>query len=176
MRISATACGLTLPSCMPVAFASTTPIVRKRILCSPRPSESFVAALTKHSWMNSSPSKPRPPWTQGLSAPPIWFLTPSPQNKAANASRMPPRCIRLKKTLELIEHITHTCNRRALDLTRQAHRLHHDLQKAMRCFGRQCRGQGQVFVKIVRQTEQQLLSLGKPITALAQHTQQVLEQ
>ena len=46
----------------------------------------------------------------------------------------------------------------------------------MRRFGRQCRGQGQVFVKLVRQTEQQLLSLGEPIKALAQQAQQVLEQ
>lgn len=46
----------------------------------------------------------------------------------------------------------------------------------MRRFGRQCRGQGQVFVKIVRQTEQQLLTLGEPITALAQQAQQILAQ
>ena len=46
----------------------------------------------------------------------------------------------------------------------------------MRRFGRQCRGQGQVFVKIVRQTEPQLLTLGEPIKALAQQAQQVLEQ
>jgi hypothetical protein len=46
----------------------------------------------------------------------------------------------------------------------------------MRRFGRQCRGQSQVFVKIVRQTEQQLLALGEPIKALAQKAQQVLEQ
>jgi len=46
----------------------------------------------------------------------------------------------------------------------------------MRRFGRQCRGQGQVFVKIVRQTEQQLLTLGEPIKVLAQQAQQVLEQ
>ena len=46
----------------------------------------------------------------------------------------------------------------------------------MRRFGRQCRGQGQVLVKIVRQTEQQLLILGEPIKALAQQAQQVLEQ
>ena len=46
----------------------------------------------------------------------------------------------------------------------------------MRRFGRQCRGQGQVFVKLVRQTEQQLLELGKPITALGQQAQQLLAQ
>jgi hypothetical protein len=46
----------------------------------------------------------------------------------------------------------------------------------MRRFGRQCRGQGQVFVKHVRHTEQQLLSLGEPIKTLAQQAQQILEQ
>jgi hypothetical protein len=33
----------------------------------------------------------------------------------------------------------------------------------MRGFGRSCRGHGQVFVTLVRQTEQQLLALGEPI-------------
>jgi hypothetical protein len=46
----------------------------------------------------------------------------------------------------------------------------------MRCFGRQCRGQGHVFVKLVRQTEQKLLELGEPITALGQQAQQLLAQ
>ena len=46
----------------------------------------------------------------------------------------------------------------------------------MRCFGRQCRGQGHVFVKLVRHTEQKLLELGEPITALGQQAQQLLAQ
>jgi hypothetical protein len=46
----------------------------------------------------------------------------------------------------------------------------------MRCFGRQCRGQGKVFVKLVRQTEQQLLQLGEPLTALGQQAQRLLDQ
>jgi hypothetical protein len=46
----------------------------------------------------------------------------------------------------------------------------------MRCFGRQCRGQGHVLVKVVRHTEQKLLALGEPITALGQHAQQLLAQ
>jgi hypothetical protein len=33
----------------------------------------------------------------------------------------------------------------------------------MRSFGRQCRGQGQVFVKLVRATERHLLALGPPL-------------
>ena len=45
----------------------------------------------------------------------------------------------------------------------------------MRSFGRQCRGQGRVFVKLVRQTEGQLLALGQPIPALGQQAQQLLE-
>lgn len=46
----------------------------------------------------------------------------------------------------------------------------------MRCFGRQCRGQGKVFVKLVRQTETQLLDLGTPIETLTQQAQEVLAQ
>ena len=46
----------------------------------------------------------------------------------------------------------------------------------MRRFGRQCRGQGKVCVKLVRQPEPQLLELGKPLPALAQQTQQSLHQ
>jgi Transposase DDE domain len=46
----------------------------------------------------------------------------------------------------------------------------------MRCFGRQCRGHGHVFVKLVRQTEHQLLELGEPITALGQQAQHLLAQ
>jgi hypothetical protein len=41
----------------------------------------------------------------------------------------------------------------------------------MRRFGRQCRGQGQVFVSLVRQTEKQLLERGQPVVPLAQAAQ-----
>lgn len=44
----------------------------------------------------------------------------------------------------------------------------------MRCFGRQCRGQGKVFVKLVRHTETQLLEVGSAIAQLAQEAQQIL--
>lgn len=46
----------------------------------------------------------------------------------------------------------------------------------MRCFGRQCRGQGHIFVRLVRHTEQKLLQLGEPITALGQQAQHLLTQ
>jgi hypothetical protein len=45
----------------------------------------------------------------------------------------------------------------------------------MRGFGRSCRGQGKVFVKLVRQTEQQLLELGVGIATFAQQAQACLE-
>ena len=45
----------------------------------------------------------------------------------------------------------------------------------MRGFGRQCRGQGRVFVTLVRHTERQLLALGQPIQALGQQAQQLLD-
>jgi hypothetical protein len=41
----------------------------------------------------------------------------------------------------------------------------------MRRFGRQCRGQGKVFVSLVRQTETQLLGTGQQVGALAQAAQ-----
>jgi hypothetical protein len=46
----------------------------------------------------------------------------------------------------------------------------------MRGFGRQCRGQGKVFVTLVRQTEKQLLACGRSIAALGQAAQQALQQ
>jgi hypothetical protein len=54
--------------------------------------------------------------------------------------------------------------------------LKQSLSKVMRSFGRSCRGQGKVFVKLVRQTEQQLLDLGDNISMLAQQAQADLEQ
>jgi hypothetical protein len=42
------------------------------------------------------------------------------------------------------------------------------LKKVMRRFGRQCRGRGKVFVKLVRQTETHLLTLGKPLAKRAE--------
>jgi hypothetical protein len=41
----------------------------------------------------------------------------------------------------------------------------------MRRFGRQCRGQGKVFVSLVRQTETQLLTTGEAVVALARTAQ-----
>jgi hypothetical protein len=46
----------------------------------------------------------------------------------------------------------------------------------MRGFGRSCRGQGQVFVKLVRHTEQQLLTRGEPIKTFALKARERLEQ
>jgi hypothetical protein len=46
----------------------------------------------------------------------------------------------------------------------------------MRGFGRQCRGQGKVFVTLVRHTETQLLAVGSAIAQLAQEAQQTLYQ
>ena len=76
----------------------------------------------------------------------------------------------------MIARIAQRCSRRATQLQRQAHSLQQEIKKVMRGFGRQCRGQGHVFVKLVRHTEQQLLELGKPIIALEQQAQQLLTQ
>lgn len=50
-----------------------------------------------------------------------------------------------------------------------------NLKKAMRRFGRQCRGQGRVFVKVVRQTERHLLALGQPLAIWAANAQAHLQ-
>jgi hypothetical protein len=46
----------------------------------------------------------------------------------------------------------------------------------MRGFGRQCRGQGRIFLTLVRHTERQLLALGQSIPVLGQQAQQLLAQ
>jgi hypothetical protein len=56
-------------------------------------------------------------------------------------------------------------------LKTQAQAQLQELAKIMRRFGRQCRGQGKVFVSLVRQTETQLLTTGQAVVALA-HTAQ----
>jgi hypothetical protein len=61
-------------------------------------------------------------------------------------------------------------------LKSQARERQHDLQKIMRRFGRQCRGQGRIFVKLVRHTETQLLGLASSIATLAQEAHQTLQQ
>jgi hypothetical protein len=45
----------------------------------------------------------------------------------------------------------------------------------MRRFGRQCRGQGKVLLRLVRDTEACLLDIGQPVIALAQTAQASLE-
>ena len=72
--------------------------------------------------------------------------------------------------------IPQRCGRHATKLTHHAQHLHQELTKVMRSFGRQCRGHGHVFVKLVRHTEQQLLELGQPITTLGQQAHQLLAQ
>jgi hypothetical protein len=61
-------------------------------------------------------------------------------------------------------------------LSQHAKELHENLKKVMRRFGRQCRGQGKVFVKLVRETEQHLLALGEPMEAWTEQARQCLHQ
>jgi hypothetical protein len=61
-------------------------------------------------------------------------------------------------------------------LNQQAKELSETLKKAMRSFGRQCRGQGKVFVKLVRETERHLLALGEPLEAWTEQARQCLHQ
>jgi hypothetical protein len=59
-------------------------------------------------------------------------------------------------------------------LNHQARELRQTLHKVMRGFGRQCRGQGKVFVTLVRQTERHLLDLGGAIETWTQETKALL--
>src|SRR5918997_1938478 len=89
---------------------------------------------------------------------------------------MPRPFTRHKKSLHLIEQISKPCATTATTLSTQARELHHSLQKVMRRFGRQCRGQGKVFVNLVRQTEQHLLDLGESIETWTQEAKNLLHQ
>jgi hypothetical protein len=62
-----------------------------------------------------------------------------------------------------------------MTLKAQAQQLHQELAKIMRGFGRQCRGQGKVFVSLVRQTETLLLTTGQAVAQLAQTAQTHLQ-
>jgi len=78
--------------------------------------------------------------------------------------------------LRLLESITRQGTPSAQALSQQAKELSQNLKKVMRGFGRQCRGQGKVFVKVVRETERQLLALGEPIEAWTEQARQSLHQ
>jgi hypothetical protein len=89
---------------------------------------------------------------------------------------MPQPFTRHKKSLHLIERIGKPYAKTTTTLSTQARELHHSLQKVMRRFGRQCRGQGKVFVNLVRQTEQHLLALGESIETWTQQAKDLLHQ
>lgn len=61
-------------------------------------------------------------------------------------------------------------------MSAQAVERYRSLQKVMRSFGRQCRGQGKVFVKLVRQTERHLLDLDESIETWTQEAKDLLRQ
>jgi hypothetical protein len=57
-----------------------------------------------------------------------------------------------KNVLQLVS----SCITRAPTLKSQAQALQHDLHQVLRRFGRQCRGQGNIVVQLVRHTDTQL--------------------
>ncbi len=75
----------------------------------------------------------------------------------------------------MIDHITDILPHPTRVLQAQSRVLMGGLKKAMRRFGRQCRGQGRVFVKVVRQTERHLLTLGQPLRTWAERAQAHLQ-
>src|SRR5688500_11535140 len=89
---------------------------------------------------------------------------------------MPRPFTRHKKSLHLIERISKPSPGASTTSSTQAKELHQSLHKVMRSFGRQCRGQGKVVVKLVRQTEQHLLDLGESIETWTQEAKNLLHQ
>jgi hypothetical protein len=80
-----------------------------------------------------------------------------------------------KKTRELITRITEHSRHRRTGLHQPVAILTHNLSKVLRSFGRSCRGQGKVFVTLVRHTEQPLLEVGQDIATLGQQAHACLE-
>src|SRR3970040_463427 len=76
----------------------------------------------------------------------------------------------------MVEQIAQKSAQGKTTLRVQAIALQGDLSKVMRCFGRQCRGQRRVFLKLVRQTERQLLEVGEPVMALGPGANDLLQQ
>ena len=83
----------------------------------------------------------------GLVVPPTSSLIPSRVSRQPTGHGCDDAVQGAKKTLTLIADITQCCSSRATRLRTQGHDLHQELKKVMRSFGRQCRGQGRVFVK-----------------------------
>lgn len=71
--------------------------------------------------------------------------------------------------------IAEQCTTQGAALKAQAQQQLQELAKVMRRFGRQCRGQGHVFVSLVRQTETHLLTTGEAVSALASTAQAQLQ-
>jgi hypothetical protein len=67
----------------------------------------------------------------------------------------------------MIDHITQTLPHPTRVLQVQSRVLMSTRKKAMRRFGRQCRGQGRVLVTVVRQSARHLLAIGKPLVTWA---------
>jgi hypothetical protein len=88
--------------------------------------------------MSCSLFKRLQPWNKAWSVRPICSSTRFPRSKAASAS------------------ITCQGPVSPQALSQQAKALSQDLNKVMHRLGRQCRGQGKIFVKLVRDTERHL--------------------
>jgi hypothetical protein len=74
-----------------------------------------------------------------------------------------------------MDHIAQALPKPTRVLQVQSAVLMSGLKKAMCRFGRQCRGNGRVFVKVVRQSERHLLTLGKPLTQWAEQAHHHLQ-
>ena len=80
-----------------------------------------------------------------------------------------------KKVLQVLTALSAHCADTGATWKSQAQHLQRELAKIMRRFGRQCRGQGHVFVSLARQTQTLLLSTGQAVAQLAQIAQAYLQ-
>ena len=100
---------------------------------------------------------------EGLVSPAHLLVDTFPSEQGSQRVTDATTLYKAQKNLQVIVKIARQCGARTPQLTSPAEELQGHLQKVMRGFGRQCRGQGKVFVKLVCQTERQLLELGHPI-------------
>ena len=98
MRIFATAFVLTLPSCMPVAFASTRSICANPF-CVPETLCEFRRRIDEALMDELIAIQAAAAMEEGLVSPAHLVIDTFRVNKGVSASQMPPRCTRDKKTL-----------------------------------------------------------------------------
>src|SRR5688500_15448767 len=93
---------------------------------------------------------------EGLVSPAHLLVDTFPSEQGSQRVTDATTLYKAQKSLYLMARISKQCTGATTTLSTQAGELHQHLQKVMRGFGRHWRGQGKVFVRLVRQTERHL--------------------